>query len=41
MRSVERAGGRQVVDLSSFNAMAIEVPAQALKCIAQQTQMCD
>ncbi|KPQ02341.1 MAG: serine protease [Idiomarinaceae bacterium HL-53] len=30
MRSVERAGGRQVVDLSSFNAMAIEVPAQAL-----------
>lgn len=30
LRSVERAGGRQVVDLSRHNAMAIEVPAQAL-----------
>ncbi|RTE85676.1 MULTISPECIES: S8 family serine peptidase [Gammaproteobacteria] len=30
MRSVERAGGRQVVDLQQHHAMAIEVPAQAL-----------
>lgn len=30
-RSVERVGGRQVVDLSRHNAMAIEIPANALR----------